>query len=536
MGYSKMALDYKHKVEIPAHTVRVPNGDKVYIQYTVESYRNEKGQPTSRRVSIGKLDTDTGLMIPNRRYYEIFDKQPSFTMPSMIKSQGSYAAFRGVAKDLGMEKMVRKVFGERAEKILSVAHYMLCEGNVMFYLDDWQEEHITYSKEKLNTSGISKLFESISETERLNFFSSWMKAKHSQEYLAYDVTSISSYGRGMESVEWGYNRDKEKLPQINFGMYYGEESKLPLYYRIYPGSIPDKAHLRYMVEDNGVISCKAARFVMDRGFYSQENLQYLVQKGCRYIMALPGHMKFCQELIEKHREEVVNRSECYLGNGKPYGKAYIVEQEGYRMKVHLYYDPYKAVRDSAALYEDIEKQEMELREMKEPPDRKLHYDRYFYINRAKDGGLGFRRNTKAIDKALSMCGFFLIGETDFKKTTAEILEIYRRRDVVEKSFDNLKNELDMRRLHVHSDEVAGGKAFVAFIALIVRSQMQNMLQEHMDSHKLTFRKVMLELEKVKMICNADPVNPARLLNPPTKSQRDILACLQLSPDSFSSID
>ena len=48
------------------------------------------------------------------------------------------------------------------------------------------------------------------------------------EFLAYDVTSISSYSKGIESLEWGYNRDKEKLPQLNLGMYYGESSGLPL--------------------------------------------------------------------------------------------------------------------------------------------------------------------------------------------------------------------------------------------------------------------------------------------------------------------
>ena len=56
---------------------------------------------------------------------------------------------------------------------------------------------------------------------------------------------------------------------------------------------------------------------------------------------------------------------------------------------------------------------------------------------------------------------FLLAETDFKKTTAQILEIYRRRDAVEKCFDDLKNELDMHRLHVQKDETAEGKAFCA---------------------------------------------------------------------------
>lgn len=43
--------------------------------------------------------------------------------------------------------------------------------------------------------------------------------------------------------------------------------------------------------------------------------------------------------------------------------------------------------------------------MEEPPDKKLHYDKYFYINRSKDGKLGFVRNYEAIDKELRTCGF-----------------------------------------------------------------------------------------------------------------------------------
>ena len=88
--------------------------------------------------------------------------------------------------------------------------------------------------------------------------------------------------------------------------------------------------------------------------------------------------------------------------------------------------------------------------MEEPPERDLHYDKYFFINRSKDGKLGFVRNYKAIDESLSRCGFFAIAETDFKKTTAEILDLYRRRDSIEKSFDDLKNTLDFKRVKTHN--------------------------------------------------------------------------------------
>ena len=136
------------------------------------------------------------------------------------------------------------------------------------------------------------------------------------------------------------------------------------------------------------------------------------------------------------------------------------------------------------------------------------------------------RNHKAIDEALSMCGFFVIGETDFKKTSAEILEIYRRRDVVEKSFDNLKNSLDMRRLYVQNRNTADGKLFCAFIALIVHSFMRNHLAEYMQTHKLTFERILLELKKSKQIFSPKYPFGSRLINPPSKTFRDIfLQCL-----------
>lgn len=370
-------LNQEIKVDIPGHCVKVPRGEKIYIQYTKRAYRNEKGQPTSERVSIGRLDETSGKLIPNRNYYEIFQKSPPVAIPEIVRNCGTYAVFSGVAKDLGLERLIQKSFPGKAEAILTVAQYMLGEGNVMYYLSDWQEENVSYCSKGLSGADLSRLFASIGKAERMMFFNDWMKLKYSKEFIAYDVTSISSYGKGMESLEWGYNRDKERLPQINFGMYYAEESRLPLYYRIYPGSIPDKAHLKYMTEDNAVIACKKARFVMDRGFYSAENMQFLTQQGCRFLIALPEGLKYCQDLIDTHRTEVINRSECYLGIGKPYGKAYEVTELGFRMKVHLFYDPGKAARDSESLQEEIQRQENELMGMEEPPDRKLRYDKYF---------------------------------------------------------------------------------------------------------------------------------------------------------------
>ena len=91
------------------------------------------------------------------------------------------------------------------------------------------------------------------------------------------------------------------------------------------------------------------------------------------MIALPGSLKYCDELIRKHDQEIVNHSEYMLGTGLPYGKAFKTEELGFRMKVHLYYDSEKALQESEALYELLDRQENDLKQMEEPPERKLQY-------------------------------------------------------------------------------------------------------------------------------------------------------------------
>ncbi len=72
-----MALNSSVKVPIPEHgAVKKRMGDKVYIYYATAVYRNKKGQLTCDRVSIGRFDEESGMLIPNRNDYEVYLKKP----------------------------------------------------------------------------------------------------------------------------------------------------------------------------------------------------------------------------------------------------------------------------------------------------------------------------------------------------------------------------------------------------------------------------------------------------------------------------
>ena len=64
------------KVELPKNKIVIVKSGKnkiKYVYYILKSYRNEKGQPTSKTVSIGKYDETENKLIPNNNFFKYFD-------------------------------------------------------------------------------------------------------------------------------------------------------------------------------------------------------------------------------------------------------------------------------------------------------------------------------------------------------------------------------------------------------------------------------------------------------------------------------
>jgi hypothetical protein len=64
------------KIKMPeknVYTVKRGINKIPYVYYVLKTYRNDKGQPTNDSVLIGKKDNETGLLIPNDKFFTIFD-------------------------------------------------------------------------------------------------------------------------------------------------------------------------------------------------------------------------------------------------------------------------------------------------------------------------------------------------------------------------------------------------------------------------------------------------------------------------------
>ena len=158
-----MALDQSVQVALPKHGIAYKKvSGKTYVYYVTAAYRNAKGQPTCDRVSIGRLDEQSRMLIPNRNYYEIYLKT-SAPVGKGVMDCGVGDVFEKVCGKLGVTKLLKRYFPDQEKEMLTAAQYMLSEGNVLYYLEDYTETHKTAMGEKLRDDAGSKMFASLRE-------------------------------------------------------------------------------------------------------------------------------------------------------------------------------------------------------------------------------------------------------------------------------------------------------------------------------------------------------------------------------------
>jgi len=515
-------------------------GKYTYLYESVSHWDSVKKRPDNRKTLIGKIDLSTGEPVYTREHIDGLaaagrpvegmrvwargGAAKGAAAPARVASCGAPFLLMRLAGAIGLRASLERRFPDRWAQMLAAAFYILCEGNVMMYLGDWFDETDVPFAEPMDDQQCSRLFASIAHGERMRFFREWVGGLSEREYIAYDVTSVSTASRGIDIAEWGYNRDGDGLPQVNLGMFYGAESRLPAYYCLYSGSITDKGHLQFMLDSASKLGVGRARFVLDRGFVTEGNLKHMGREGHTFVTALPQGLLESRRLIDGCRGGI-RRAANRIGEFGAYGRAVDVELYGSRLRAHVYFDAEKQAMDERELYAHVERLEGELERLGGAKRATRRHTDYFVVEEGKAGGLKYRRDDAKIDERLGRAGFFILLTNDPALGSGEALGIYRGRDAIEKNFDQLKNGLDFRRLRTHANRTTDGKVFVGFLALALRSQMMKRLKESGALKGLTLEKALLELRKIKAVTYADS---SRALMPLTKLQREVLEAMGAS--------
>jgi len=306
----------------------------------------------------------------------------------------------------------------------------------------------------------------------------------------------------------------------------GETSRLPVYQHVYSGSLKDVTTLEHTLATfDGLTDGKPALLVMDKGFYSQRNINWILdKKHYQFLIAVPFTAGIAQKNVASEAKDIdqINHT-IVLGKDSLRGVTKNrVWNANHNLYVQVYYHALKAkgIQESLFAYVTTLKDEA-----KANPEKALDHSesrKYLHIRRSEKQQDGYTITVRqeVIDNQLKHAGWMVL-ISNHVSDAKEALEIYRDKDVVEKGFLRYKNSLDLGRLRVHQSESMHNKNFVGFLSLILLSVIHQKMVKQDLYKKMTLKQLLLTLSAIRV----QEINGVKIQSPLTRQQQDIYKAL-----------
>ena len=496
-----------------------------YAYETQYYWDKEKQQSRAKRVCVGKVDPVTNEIIPTRGRSK--KKETPSNRPVLKRGSRSFCEtkhlyygatylFDKLADELGLVADLKLCFPDSYKKLLSIAYYLILEDNNPLYrFEKWNHTHKHPYGADICSPRSSEFFSSITDEQINKFFRLQGKRRVEDEYWAYDSTSISSYSETLAQVQYGKNKEDDKLPQLNLLLVFGEESGLPFYYRKLAGNIPDSKTVKHLLQDLDILGFGKTKFVMDRGFYSEDNINGLYREHVKFLVGVKLSLKFIKKNLDVIYDDIrmfTNYDESIETYGYTVQAEWDYTQErSYkggvikdkrRIYIHYFYSIEKGAEDEQAFDKRIAGLCKELLEDKPVESHRKAYEQFFEVKTTPKRGRQVYYKEDAIKEARKYLGYFaLITNETMDAFTA--LHLYRMKDVVEKAFGNIKERLNMRRLLVSSEKGLDGKIFTEFVALILISHLDHKMKESGLYNNYTMQSLLDKLDVLECFEDAN---------------------------------
>ena len=526
-------------------------GEATYILYQYGSdYNQEKQYAIPLRAIVGKVSaTDKTRMFPNEKFQIYFpdaviqDELPIAYRSCCLKI-GACVIIQKVIDEYSMVPMLKKRFGDETGLILDLVSYLIVEEeNAGQYYPDFAFTHPLFSDKMTiySDSKISRLLASITKDQCIGFLDDWNKNRDhkSRIYISYDSTNKNSEAGDIDIVEFGKAKDDKGLPVFNLSIAMDKTNRVPLFYEEYPGSVTDVSQFTFMVDKVKEYKYKKIGFILDRGYFSKENIRYIDENDYTFIIMCKGCKALVSSLVLENRGTFETKREFSIRSYKVYGitvLSKLYEDDKKDRYFHIYYNPSKQAAEREHLEQRIEKlrQFMDKHIGKEEKFGKTYQD-YFRLHYNRKGVfLGADERAEIIEQELELCGYFCI-ITSEKMTASQALIQYKGRDISEKLFRTDKSFIGSRSERVYSSQSMSSKIFIEFLALIVRNRIYNLLKEQMmrmDSRQkfMTVPAAIRELEKIEMVRRNG--SNYKLDHAVTKTQKIILSSFGLDDNDI----
>lgn len=506
---------------------------RVGITYVYEDepyWDKEKQQGRHKRKLVGKRDPITKELIPtNGQKKRMRDLEAISQLAVTRKRYGATYLLNAIAKSSGLKADLAAIFPNDYRQILALAYYLvLSPTNAMHQFPLWAEEHETFQPKDLTSQRITEIFRLVKEDEKQRFFSAQIARHTKEEFWIYDTTSISSYSQALNHVEYGHNKEQNGLPQINLGLVYGKNSRLPVMYRHLTGNVPDSKTVSWLLALFDQFPKESIQLVMDRGFYTQENVLNLCKENIEFVIGAKKSVNYIKEVIDQSRETIETvahynpASELFMVSGSVGKEFKAGKSSHYPVIAHVYYHPEQAMISRRDFMKKIHETWQALNTKQVSLADVTQYKKCYTYNKDKKT---YEIHQEAVDECMKNKGYFVL-LTNTRLSSEEVLRIYREKDEVEKAFNNLKDRLNMRRVRVSSDSSLEGKLFVQYIALILNAHLRQRLSKNHPEGKVTLEEALVRLDRIERFIHPEY---GQTVGEILKKQEDLYKIFEVTP-------
>lgn len=527
-----------------------------YVYESISYWDKEKKQSRAHRKLIGRYNPETGEVTETKGWGKrrgmgkktsaekkkgAGRKAQDILINAKRQFHGAAYLLDRIGEETGVAEDLRKCFPADYKQMLSLVYYLILGNNCPLYrFNSWGRLHTHPYGDEISSQRSSELLQSISETDKMEFFRLQARRRSEKEYWAYDTTSISSYSELLREVKYGKNKDGDNLPQINLALLFGEKSGLPFYYKKLPGNITDVKTVNNLLKEFDLLGYGNVSMVMDRGFYSADNVTAMYRKRHKFLMGAGCSLKYVKEYINEIRGKKENY-ENYLSGHTLYAFSKEIDwqieprktmrtgnarkTETQKMWLHVYYSPARQLTETSAFNKRLDELKEELMSGHRTVSHDKSYEKYFVVKETAKGNITVIPKSEEINKAKENFGFFALVSNAIQDAD-EALCIYRCKDVVEKGFGNIKEHLNCDRLFVSSETALDGKLFVVFLSLIYLSSIKKRMETAGLFGKYTMHGLFDELETIE--CFTVEGKEA-IIGEVTKKQEQLYASLGVKP-------
>ena len=481
----------------------------------------------------------TGLRKPGR---------PSCDGNCQNRLYGDAWLLEQVALKTGIRQDLEAVFTgnhEIVDDILTLAMFPYLTRFTYNRTARWQNVVKTPSSRDLTPTEITRLTQSITEQHRMDLLRLRAARLKKDELCAVDSTSRSAYGNSLADIRWGRNKEHLPLQQTTEVVVYTLSSHMPVYYRTFPGNMPDSRTLEAIFTDLDHAGFKDLVFITDRGYDTLCNLDKYIVRGQAMVMCVKTSQKEVARTIRELGEfgarpdgmEVDPDARIYY---RQYDIDYNVESTGTRgkpadrLKLSLYFDPvWRSIElmeldismtVQKAMLDELMKRKVALDDLPagKAGDATIKRE-YCYYKVAYDPTTrtiqSFELNEKKIEKTRSRAGFFAIMTHGLDFDAMETFRTYRLRDEQEKYFQQMKDQMVSDRQRNWSEEGKTGRLFILFVSLILSSYVRH-IWKSTELHSM-FSSSLDILDEMRSIRCVEHTNRAKMITPFMGAQVDI---------------